>query len=198
MIQKKKLSSVAKISVGQTFREKAEAISDESGIRLIQIKDIREGALIDADELSFAEIDPAKIKAPLTFGDVLLPLRGNRSEAMLYNVKNSDILVVTTNQVAVIKSLDQGVGSAYFHWYLNSPFGRRALDSIRGGATIPNISIKNLSEIEIPIPSPEDQGMILQIYDSWCKQKSVLQELLVNGESLMASACMQVLGGGVK
>ncbi|QAY91405.1 MULTISPECIES: restriction endonuclease subunit S [Pseudomonas] len=195
MIQKKKLSSIAKISLGQTFREKAEATNDESGIRLIQIKDIREGAFFDADELPFAEIDPAKAKTPLAFGDVLLPLRGNRSEAMIYSVDNSDVLVTTTNQVAVIKSEDQGVSSAYFHWYLNSPFGRRALDSIRGGATIPNISIKNLSEIEIPIPSPEDQAMILKIYDNWCKQKSALQALLVNGENLMASACVQVLGG---
>lgn len=195
MTQKKKLSSIAKISLGQTFREKAEATSDESGIRLIQIKDIREGAFFDAQELPFAEIDPAKVKATLAFGDVLLPLRGNRSEAMIYSVSNSDILVTTTNQVAVIRAEGQGVSSAYFHWYLNSPFGRRALDSIRGGATIPNISIKNLSEIEVPIPSVEDQSMILKIYDNWCRQKSALQALLVNGENLMAGACVKVLGG---
>ncbi|EJZ60245.1 restriction endonuclease subunit S [Pseudomonas sp. TH49] len=196
MIKNIKLSSIAKISLGHTFREKAEAVTSTSGVRLVQIKDVREGVLEDIEQLPFADVDPEKLKIHLALNDVLLPLRGNRSEAMIYSVSDPKILVTTTNQVAIIKSIDKSVIPAYFHWYFNSSFGRKALESIRGGATIPNISIKNLYEVEVPVPSVEEQVEILRVYSSWSKQKAVLQELLTNGESLMASLCAQIMGVG--
>lgn len=194
MVAKKILSHIADVSLGQTFRERAETDSPESGVRLIQIKDVREGELNDINSLPYADIEPSKLKVKLLVGDLLLPLRGMRTEAMVFRGESGN--VTTTNQVAIIRPRqDGGVSLEYLHWFFNSAKGSVLLESIRTSASIPNISVKNLLEISVPVPSPKKQKQIVDIYHNWCAQRDTLRELIVNGENMVASAAHEILGG---
>lgn len=190
-----KLAGVADIYLGQTFREKAEATNSNSGVRLIQIKDIREGEMLGTDILPYAEIEPSKLKVKLTGGEILLPLRGTRTAAMIFRKSHIPEDVTTTNQVAIISPKDSRVKLEFLHWYFNSSIGRKALDAIRTGVTIPNISIKNLSEIIIPLPNTDVQNKIIKLYNAWNSQKAVLHELLSNGEKLADAAFLKIING---
>lgn len=195
MVATEVLSHIAHVSLGQTFRERAETDSPESGVRLIQIKDVREGELSDINTLPYADIEPSKLKVKLLKGDLLLPLRGTRTEAMMFRGGSCD--VTTTNQVAIIRPKQDGrVKLEYLHWFFNSAMGSVVLESIRTAASIPNISIKNLLAISLPVPSLEDQEKIIAIYCNWCAQKKALHDLILNGEKLMASVAQEMLGGG--
>lgn len=196
MDSKQRLSDIADVSLGQTFRERAETDNSISGIRLIQIKDVREGELRDVASLPYADIEPSKLKVKLLAGDLLLPLRGTRTEAMIFRVANSSGEVTTTNQVAIIRPRMGLVSLDYLHWFFNSAMGSLALESIRTTATIPNISVKNLAEIKLPVPDFDSQESIVAIYHNWRMQKEALHELLRNGEKIVASAAHKILSRG--
>lgn len=192
-----KLSDIADVSLGQTFRERAETDKSISGIRLIQIKDVREGELRDITSLPYADIEPSKLKVKLLAGDLLLPLRGTRTEAMIFRGANATGEVTTTNQVAIIRPKKAGLVSLdYLHWFFNSAIGSAALESIRTTATIPNISVRNLAEIKLPVPDIKGQESIVAIYLNWRMQKEALNEMLRNGEKVMASAAQKILSRG--
>lgn len=193
MGSKQKLSDIADVSLGQTFRERAETDNSVSGIRLIQIKDVREGELRDVASLPYADIEPSKLKVTLLTGDLLLPLRGTRTEAMIFRGANSPGEVTTTNQVAIIRPRMGLVSLDYLHWFFNSAMGSIALESIRTKATIPNISVKNLAEIKLPVPDFDSQERIVTIYHNWRMQKETLYEMLRNGEKVVASAAQKIL-----
>jgi len=192
-----KLRTTADVSLGQTFRERAETDKSISGIRLIQIKDIREGELLDVTGLPYADIEPSKLKVKLIDGDLLLPLRGTRTEAMIFRGGSSREDVTTTNQVAIIRPKDGLVRLDYLHWFFNSDIGSLTLESIRTTATIPNISVRNLAEIKLPVPDDNAQKEIVAIYNNWRLQKENLHELIINGEAIMASAAQKILNRGL-
>ncbi|WP_277590865.1 hypothetical protein [Pseudomonas chlororaphis] len=196
MDSKQRLFDVADVSLGQTFRERAETDEPMSGIRLIQIKDIREGELRDITDLPYADIEPSKLKVKLLTGDLLLPLRGTRTEAMIFRGEGAVGEVTTTNQVAIIRPMTELVSLDYLHWFFNSEIGSVALESIRTKATIPNISVRNLIEISLPVPDVEGQKKIVEIYHNWRMQKEALRELLRNGEKIVASAAYKILSRG--
>lgn len=183
------LDCVATVGAGQTFREKAETESPSSGIRLIQIKDVREGCLVKADHLPFANIEPEKLKINLKAGDVLLPLRGERVEALLFNT-NTDYIVTTTNQVAVISSDSSCMMPEFLLWYLNSHSGKERIIRMQSGGTIQNITISKLSKLTIELPPISVQAEVVEIYNVWQQQKKVLHEMLINGEVLADQLCV--------
>lgn len=189
----KRLREVAEIYLGQTFREKAEAADSSSGIRLIQIKDIHEGEMISVDHLPYAVVHSGKIR--LEPEEILLPLRGTRTEAMIFRASKNLGEVTTTNQIAIIKPKNQTTTLNFLHWFFNSSIGKAALDKARTGVTIPNISIKNLSEIEIPTPSIAAQNRVVELYDNWQQQKEALNEILQNGEKLTNLAYKNIIRG---
>lgn len=187
----RRLSEIIDVRAGHTFRGKAEDESRSDGYKLVQIKDIHEEG-IEFSNLPFAAVEPGKAKSILYTGDILIPLRGNRIEAVLITLP-TDLSVITTNQVAILSTPRNEIEPAYLCWYLNSGEGRSKLSRIKAGSAIPNIGLKDLSEITIPIPKIHNQIKITQIYKNWMTQKKVLESLARNGEDILDVFCTNLL-----
>jgi len=185
------LKEIATIAAGQTFRDKAEAVDDKNGIRLIQIKDIKEGRFSQVHTLPFANLDFATLKVKLNSGEILLPLRGGRTEAMLFDTSDTSQTVTTINQVAVIFPNSKLVIPEFLLWYLNSCHGKQIINSMKTGSTIQQLSIRAVAEITIDVPPLSVQSKIAEIYDNWQQQKKVLNELIINGGILAERLCLE-------
>lgn len=185
------LKEIATVGAGQTFRDKAEAIDDKSGIRLIQIKDIKEGRFSQVHTLPFANLDFATLKVKLNPGEIMLPLRGGRAEAMLFDTSDTSQIVTTINQVAVIFPNSKLVIPEFLLWYLNSSHGKQIINSMKTGSTIQQLSLKALAEMTINVPPLSAQTKIAEIYDNWQLQKNILNELITNGEALTERLCLE-------
>lgn len=186
------LSDIAEITLGQTFRGKAEASDGSSGIKLVQIRDIHEG-VVDSESLAFANIDAKRLKVRIANDDLLLPLRGSRYEMCLYRSKQNDEVVTTTNQVAIIRPKSSEVRLEYLLWYFNSSGGKSALAFLNTGTAIPKINSTQLASFKIPLPEKQIQDKIVELYRNWSKQKNILSEMLVNGENLIEQACTSMI-----
>jgi restriction endonuclease S subunit len=185
------LKEIATIGAGQTFRDKAESANSDSAIRLLQIKDIREGRFSNADTLPFANLDPSALRVKLRQGEILLPLRGGRSEAMLFDISDTSQIATTTNQVAIIYPYSDLVIPEFLLWYLNSSHGKQIIFSKKTGSTILQLSTKTLADLTIDVPPLAVQSKIAEIYENWQQQKNVLNELISNGEVLVERLCFE-------
>ena len=190
-IKKVALKKVATVGAGQTFRDKAEAVDDKSGIRLLQIKNIKEGRFSQVQTLPFANLDSSTLKVKLNPGEIMLPLRGGRIEAMLFDTSDTSQIVTTINQVAVISPNSELVIPEFLLWHLNSGHAKQIINSMKTGSTIQQLSIKTLAEMTIDLPPLAVQSEIVEIYDNWQQQKNVLNELIVNGEILAERLCLE-------
>lgn len=179
------------VRAGHTFRGKAEDGSRNDGYKVVQIKDIREGG-VDFSVLPFAAVEPGKAKNILRSDDILIPLRGNRIEAVLLELP-SDLSVITTNQVAILGAPREGVKSAYICWYLNSSEGHSQISRLKVGSVISNIGLKDLSDLLVPLPNPDTQTKIAKAYKNWICQKQILESLTRNGEEILGAFCTQLL-----
>lgn len=184
---RKRLSDVADIVLGQTFRAKAETDDAKSGVKLLQIKDIKEGFFSDAGRLPFATSSSSSEKMILRDGDVVIPLRGSRYESAIIKFEDQEFPVITTNQVAIVRPKSLVVSGEFIIWFLNSNRGRLALSKVSSGTSISSINKASLEGLEIPVPEPKVQKKIVAIYFLWREQRGVLQELINNGDSLYES-----------
>lgn len=192
MVQNRVLSEIAYVGAGLTFRGKAESQERDSGVRLIQIKDVREAGA-DFSELPFADVEAAKAESySLKEGDILVPLRGGRFEAMVCS-EMKDLTVITTNQVAVIRGRHAYVSSDYLLWFFNSNLGRLELEREQVGSVQKHISLKGLSSIYVPVPGFSVQNKISHIYRNWLKRRSVLESLLSTGGEVAELACLEIM-----
>jgi hypothetical protein len=186
-----KLSEIMEVRAGHTFRGKAEDVSRSDGYKVVQIKDIREGG-VDFSALPFAAVEPGKAKNILCSDDILIPLRGNRVEAVLIELPSNQP-VITTNQVAILRAPETGVSSAYICWYLNSSEGHSQISRLKVGSVISNVGLKDLSELLVPLPTIETQQKIAKAYKNWMCQKQVLELLVTNGEEMLDAFCAEFL-----
>lgn len=192
-MKKLKLNDLAVISTGHTFKGKAES-SNDSGTRVIQIKDIKEGYFFNS-KLPLANEESGKIKIRIKENDLLIPLKGIRNSVMLISQINSAHITTASNQVAIMSISNDNIMPEYLLWYLNSILGQTQLSSLKIGSTIPHLSITDLRNLDIPIPDMKDQKSISSLYRNWLKQLRVLEEMSVNGTNLVNEACLSFLMG---
>jgi restriction endonuclease S subunit len=189
-----KLSDVVSISLGQTFREKAEAVENRDEIRLVQIKDIKPGVMKDIQTLPFADLTIEKLKVKLEKNDILLPLRGNRFSATLFSPIADDTIVTTVNHVAILRSLNKGLDIRYLLWFLNSEQGSYSISQLSANSAVQSfITRQNLSDFLVELPDKKTQGKIGDIYFNWLEQSEILNEMLINGNKILEKSCYNIL-----
>ncbi len=190
-----KLSEIANISLGQTFREKAEASESIDNIKLIQIKDIKPGLITNLKELPFANLTKDKLKIKIQKNDILIPIRGNRFSAALFCPNDPDALVTTVNHVAIIKPNTDELEVRYLLWYLNSRQGSNSISQLSSGAVQSFITQKALSELKINLPDISAQIDIGDVYFNWIEQSKILNNMLENGSKLTEKYCYKLSRG---
>jgi restriction endonuclease S subunit len=184
----KKLSQIADIVSGYTFRGSIE--NDLKGdIFVLQAKNIsvNEDILHTTDLVTISD---KSIRNPyfLEHNDILLVSRGSgigsfRSAVFATEDKN----VMPSSSVHVIRIQDVTILPKYISLYLNSLEGQKALAQIVTGASyIQSILVKNLIDLEIPIPPIHIQKSIIALHENITdqerifKRKQEIQKTIIN------------------
>lgn len=173
----KELSQIADIVSGYTFRGSIE--NDLNGdIFVLQAKNIsaNEDILHTKDLVTISD---KSIRNPyfLEHNDILLVSRGSgigsfRSAVFATKDKN----VMPSSSVHVIRIQDVTVLPKYVSLYLNSLEGQKALAQIVTGASyIQSILVKNLIDLEIPIPPIHIQKSIIALHENITDQERIFK-----------------------
>lgn len=157
-IRKEELGSLATI-----FRGKAVGKKDPTGnIGVINISNIGEYE-IDYSELDYIEEEERKVSSYLLkSGDLLIPARGTAIRIAIFEEQSYP--VIASSNVIVIRANDGRLSTTFLKVFLDSPLGRKILLARQQGTTVMNISYKELNDIEIPLPTIEEQEEIANEY----------------------------------
>lgn len=184
----KKLSQIVDIVSGYTFRGSIEN-NPKGDIFVLQAKNIS----VNEDILNTTElvtISDKSIRNPyfLEHNDILLVSRGSGIGSFRSAVfATNDMKVMPSSSIHVIRIQDVTILPKYVSLYLNSLEGQKALAQIVTGASyIQSILVKNLIDLEIPIPPIHIQKSIIALHENITdqerifKRKQEIQKTIIN------------------
>ncbi len=175
----KKLNKISNINSGYTFRKTIEK-DDNGDIYLLQARNIiLNEDISNVDD--FLKINSTSIRNPyfLEYNDIVVVSKGFgmssfRSAIFVSNEKN----VIAPSSVLIIRISDITVLPKYVSLYLNSLDGQKAISKIVTGSHIQNILVRNLLDLEIPIPSVNEQKLIIDLSENLQRQEKLLNKKL--------------------
>lgn len=121
--------------------------------------------------------------------DILFQARGSENYACLIEKDISNTFVSGSFYTIRIKNSE--VHPRYLTWWLNQPHIQKSFQSVRSGTLISYVSIKALSEIQVPIPPYSIQAKIARIFELWKKEENLIKIIQDSRKTLIQVACQK-------
>lgn len=178
-VKKQELGTVASI-----FRGKAVSRKDANGnIGVVNISNIGDYE-IDYSSLEHIEEEERKVtNYLLRSGDLLIPARGTAIRAAIFEEQSYPC--IASSNVVVIRARDESLSAIFLKLFLDSPLGRKILMARQQGIAVMSISYKELNNMEIPLPSIEEQRAIA---DEYLREYTAYKNAIHEAENRWSSA----------
>lgn len=184
------LSTIADLSSGYPFRKKVE--SEEGGdVVLVQIRGLDGAEGVSGAQSVALRNDGGKYtRYLLQQGDLLFQSRGSRHPVAIVE---AGIRGIAATGLHTIRPDRERVLPAYLAWWLNHPASQAKLQGeLARGTYVPFVSLRDLAQFRVPIPSLALQGDIAEIELLRRRERELsihlieLTEQLVNNVTLRA------------
>lgn len=183
------LSNIAKIDSGKSFRNRIDD-NPNGNCLVIQMKDVSyDNQTISGtpQTISIDRVSPGQL---LEKGDILFTAKGNNNIAIEYNL---DQPAVAVSLFFVIKPNRNIVNPQFLTWYLNSPTSQAYFAENREGATVGNIRIDVLKNLEIELPEFEKQNLIAKLNQLKLDEKIITIEYLEKKELFINQTMLNLI-----
>lgn len=180
------LQHIADVSAGYPFRGKIPEVVDSSVIA-IQMKDISPDAHIIWNTCTPTKLTGKREPGYLLPSDILVAARGNRN----YAVQVGEVMHVDCHQAVaaphffVVRIKQNNVLPEFLAWLLNQAPSQRYFEQNAEGSMAKSIRRSVLDSTPIVIPSLSKQRTIAAIANTLSAEKTLLQDLIINGERMM-------------
>jgi restriction endonuclease S subunit len=127
----------------------------------------------------------------LETGDVLLVAKGASHFAVMY--EGSVRPAVASSTFLVLKNLELNrLDSAFLVWHLNHPTTQKMLESGARGTSISSISKKTLGEMEMNVPSLQQQQAVVKLSKLKQKETNLLKEIQILKHKIFNKKLMKI------
>ena len=148
-------------------------VNEATGYRYLMLSDIQDGNI--SDELPFLSGIEAKLeKHCIEDGDVLLSKNGAPFKVAVAEVPE-DTKILANGNLYVIRVDREVLDPYYLAAFLGSNKGMEVLSAAVVGVTIPNIPLKTLREVPVPVPPIEEQREIVTSYQAKLDEIRILK-----------------------
>ena len=117
-----------------------------------------------------------------------MPLRGGNVGAAIF-FGDSDMPIITNNQVVRIRLHSYDCTPEFLHWYLNSQLVKSYLLERSQGAVISQLKKQTVESIPIDLPLIEKQHKIGFIHQNWLAQREQYKSLITSGDLAYEALC---------
>lgn len=182
----RKLSEVSDIYLGQPIRDRIE--NTPSGDYLIvQMKDVDKETGVKTETLYHTHLKGRTGPRLLKKGDLLFVsrvFRGSLPYSVLVNADLPNLVAAPTFHILAVKQ--DRVRAEYLHWFINSEIhgGRFFKQNAMGGSVL-NIPKNVLSEMEIILPSMQEQDRFIKLIRAVSREKEIMQALIEKRRAFM-------------
>ena len=187
------LGEVAEIFGGYAFRSKD--FKETPGIPVIKISNIQNGKV---SEITLKEFLPENYLVEydnyqINRGDILVALSGaTTGKTGIYKLERKSLL---NQRVGLVRAKDGHADQKYLSYYV-SKITDDILSKAQGVAQ-PNISTKELSKFEIPLPSLSEQKAIVAKLDRAQRLIDIDKKMLAKYDELIQSVFLEMFGDPV-
>ena len=172
-----KLKNISTIRTGLVTTRKKATIVDSEIIpyKVITLKSFNPNGSLRVDNLdTFISKEKIKESYLTQANDVLIRLR---EPNIAINITEENSGLVIPSFVASIRVDKTKVDNKFLTYYLNSTTAKRALNSSITGTAINMIKTKELENLDIQLPSLQEQKKIVEFLDLTSKEINLLEEL---------------------
>ncbi|WP_291288703.1 N-6 DNA methylase [Enorma sp.] len=147
--------------------------AEDTGIHYLNLANIVDGS-IDDDLPCLKELDSKLEKYCLETGDLLLSKNGAPYKVTIAEVPEGQKILANGN-LYIIKLDTEKVDPYFVAAFLNSTDGKELLARASRGTTIPNLPLKELQSIRIPLENREKQAHIAAVFQAKLDEIGVLK-----------------------
>jgi hypothetical protein len=183
------LKDIALIRAGVPFRKKVEPVP-EGQYHLVQIKDVDRDCGVNLESLLRVDAPEARQSHLLQKGDVLFVARGTRNDAVVFTSAMSN--AIAGSQFFVIRPTG-AVLPEYLAWYLNQESAQRHIAEYTSGSFVRFVPRTALEEVEVLLPSMDDQQKIVAIHALSVKEQELLEAIKQKRRQLAERQLQRVL-----
>lgn len=148
--QKVSISDVFEVLGGAKFPRE---IVNSEGIRVIRGRDVARAPVSAGDLETFRSPDPMPDRAIARVDDILIQRIGAAPSSMLVSEELQGCLVGDT--VIILRPRTENAYTKAISQYLSSAQGRETLSRSAVGSTIPQLSVRAVSFLEVPVLPPD-------------------------------------------
>lgn len=149
-----KLGDICELSNGYAFKSNEYELENERNIGILQIKSITNQYINKNNITEYINENTKYINFEVIKEDLLISLTGNVGKIALYTLSKKSYL---NQRVCKIRSSNKLIQKYIYYIYLANNIENYLYNIIGKGTIQLNISIKDLSNIQIPIPKTEDK-----------------------------------------
>lgn len=165
----------------------------DQGIRFIRAQNIDNGRVIYQDSDLFIDeaTDEALRRSRLRPGDVLISIAGTIGRV---GVVPEHAPSLNCNQAVAILRLKDSLDRDYLRYWLSTAEAIRQIAGRSVTATISNLSLGQIKELEVPVPPLEEQRRIAEILELADGLRAKRREALAEVEGLTQAVFLEMFG----
>ncbi len=191
-----KLKDVSNLRTGLvTARKKASVVDNKTiSYKAVTLKSFNPNGSLIVDNLdTFVSKEEIKNIYLTQENDVLIRLR---EPNIAIHVDTNDIGLVVPSFVASIRVDKTKANSKFLTYYLNSSIAKKALNNSIAGTAIGMIKTKELEDLQINLPSLEEQKKIVEFLNLTSKEIDLLEKLKKEKEKYYSEVFNNILKNG--
>ncbi|MGE0114093.1 MAG: restriction endonuclease subunit S [Steroidobacteraceae bacterium] len=181
------LPDIAEIRMGYSFRGRLES-NFAGDVSVIQMKDIDEANTLRPESLTQVFMPDLADRHCVQKGDLLFRSRGGSYGAALVVIEL--VRTVLAAPMLLVRPVHAQVNPAYLQWVLNHPDTLAKLVALEAGTSVKMISKAALEQLEIPLPSLQEQSRIVAIAQLAAHEATLLEQLRLRRNALAAGVLM--------
>lgn len=190
---KVKLADIAMVQMGYSFRSRLEA-SPNGDVAVIQMKDLLQNNTVDCSGLMKVDMGTVKKHHLAKKGDLVFRSRGLVTTSAVI-LEDPGTAVVAAPLLKIRVANPDEVLSEYLNWYISQRDAQVFLTSHAGGTVQKMISKQTIEELEVFLPSQEQQRNIIEIVSLSSREQTVLKELSEKRQQYIETVLMKLARG---
>lgn len=169
-----KLKDIAIVSSGVTFRSRIVPSRDGS-VRVIQMKDLGDDNFVCLKESIRIEHSPPKPNQLAMMGDIIFRSRGQTNTAAILQ-EDAENTIVAAPLLRVRPDIKK-VMPEFLLWWINQSSSQSYLASRSKGTMVKMVSKQGLGDLEVTLPSLEQQKKITDFFHLSMREQQLLEEI---------------------
>ncbi|NOY69981.1 MAG: restriction endonuclease subunit S [Deltaproteobacteria bacterium] len=188
-----KIKKLATVQMGYSFRSRLET-SEGGGVAVIQMKDLLDNNTVSCDGLVRINMEAMKEHHFAQKGDLVFRSRGHVTTAAVL-LEDPGKAVVAAPLLRIRVTTPDKILPEYLNWYISQRDAQIFLTSRAKGTVQKMISKQAIEDLEVALPSLEQQKNIVELASLSAREQTILNTLAEKRKQYISTILMQYAKG---